>query len=919
MYRERLKTVIERYDRRVKAALFAVSFATLSLLSYAAYRENFLPEWRAHQVAYRAVLEAKAGNDAERKVAEDFPIELRQLVVPELAAVDRCVSCHLGVDDPRMADRPLPYAVHPGSLLTTHDPARFGCTSCHGGQGRATEANAAHGRVAHWGRPLIEKTFLHSSCSACHADADLLAEGERELPAPTIAAELQGSALLARGKRLFQEKGCLGCHSYRGKGGTLGPDLTYVGDKSRHDFDFSRFEATEPRTVERWLEKHFLRPEEISPGTLMPPLDVGPRDVAALTTYMLSLKRKTVPASHRPAGAAAGSLEPASGAELYGMLCSACHGKDGRESEVPGLRTPALNNADALAVAGDDYLRSVIDLGRSRTAMPAWGESGAGLSRGAIDRLVAHVRGWEPTGPDLRGISSRRGDPRHGRSLYLGNCAGCHGDRGQGGIGNALNAATFLALASDELLARTIVEGRPGTAMPSWRRLSEGEVSDLLAYVRSWEPAPPEEEEILELSATLDGAEEIGQGVYRAHCSTCHGARGEGGIGVSLGSEDFLARVDRRYLLRALTGGRPGTAMPRWNHLTSEQLAGVIAYVDGWQRGPEIAEESGLARGDWQSGELTYRRACLSCHGPSAQGGTGPEIANPAFLAQASDPQLYAWIGRGKVGTAMRGFLAEAQGVATLTPGQILDVIAYLRYLATSPERSPARHGTGDAARGRELYRESCSSCHGRDGEGASGPQLNNAVFLESASDGFLAATMVLGRSGTAMRSMLHGQEGLGQVSAADVDDIVAFLRTWSHPSTWRRSRPAAPMTPEDVRSGGVAYAMYCAGCHGPNGLGAAEGGEYLAPALKNREFLAAASDGFLLATIARGRRGTPMRPFSRGAGGIAELDAEEIHDLVSFIRSWQEDFVTAPPLAALAGSQVPPAGAAGAQQGGDR
>jgi hypothetical protein len=38
------------------------------------------------------------------------------------------------------------------------------------------------------------------------------------------------------------------------------------------------------------------------------------------------------------------------------------------------------------------------------------------------------------------------------------------------------------------------------------------------------------------------------------------------------------------------------------------------------------------------------------------------------------------------------------------------------------------------------------------------------------------------------------------------------------------------------------------------------------APSINNPDFLRAAGDSFLLATIAVGRPGTPMRPFGKGA-----------------------------------------------------
>ena len=52
-----------------------------------------------------------------------------------------------------------PYRTHPSEPLKAHPIERFGCTSCHGGQGWAIDTEPAHGPVAHWEEPLLSRAL----------------------------------------------------------------------------------------------------------------------------------------------------------------------------------------------------------------------------------------------------------------------------------------------------------------------------------------------------------------------------------------------------------------------------------------------------------------------------------------------------------------------------------------------------------------------------------------------------------------------------------------------------------------------------------------------------------------------------------------------------------------------------------------
>ncbi|HJQ69707.1 MAG TPA: hypothetical protein VKA70_12080 [Blastocatellia bacterium] len=139
---------------------------------------------------------------------DNFEYRIKQIHVAEANIVDRCESCHLGTREPitltaaRSSIGRKVFVSHPEKdLLQIHDPDRFGCSTCHGGNGRATvSAEKGHGRYKHWLWPLYYKENVQAGCNQCHS-------ADRVTPMATV---------LNRGKDLFQNRGCVGCHRYEG-------------------------------------------------------------------------------------------------------------------------------------------------------------------------------------------------------------------------------------------------------------------------------------------------------------------------------------------------------------------------------------------------------------------------------------------------------------------------------------------------------------------------------------------------------------------------------------------------------------------------------------------------------------------------------------------------------------------------------
>ena len=132
------------------------------------------------------------------------------------ALVDRCQSCHVGMDTSLVplsltlakvdlglkGSHNAPFTSHPNpDLLKIHDPERFGCSPCHGGNGRAIDSvTRAHGRYKHWLWPLYYPENYEAGCQTCHFPDMVTAH------APA----------LNRGKELFRSRGCIGCHKFEG-------------------------------------------------------------------------------------------------------------------------------------------------------------------------------------------------------------------------------------------------------------------------------------------------------------------------------------------------------------------------------------------------------------------------------------------------------------------------------------------------------------------------------------------------------------------------------------------------------------------------------------------------------------------------------------------------------------------------------
>jgi len=98
-------------------------------------------DWRYYQYEFRNMVAEQLGEEK----ATTVPGGLQQIWVADLERADRCTTCHQAINWKGFEKAEQPWQTHPAEPLKTHPVEKFGCTSCHGGQGWAIDTAAAHG------------------------------------------------------------------------------------------------------------------------------------------------------------------------------------------------------------------------------------------------------------------------------------------------------------------------------------------------------------------------------------------------------------------------------------------------------------------------------------------------------------------------------------------------------------------------------------------------------------------------------------------------------------------------------------------------------------------------------------------------------------------------------------------------------
>lgn len=319
----------------------------LFILVIIAFYKQANPEWKDYQQEFKKYL----AENISPELASTFDFSVKQIWLPELNRVDRCISCHLGYDQPDLTEAPEPFTAHPD--IEPHSVLEMGCTVCHGGQGFALRKEDAHGEIKHWEEPLMgrnlaqkygfknENALIQINCNICH---------RRDEDTP-------GMEMINLAKKLLtQKKKCQTCHIIDGKGGKLSADLTFIGDKPAERFDFSQIEEKiiqggRPLSVLSWHFEHFMNPEAVVPDSKMPYVEYSEEEAWALSLLMMSWrdvnlpimllpggKREEVPVPEEKAEGAGLSLVDWGKALFEKKNCSECHTIGEGEEVGPDLK-----------------------------------------------------------------------------------------------------------------------------------------------------------------------------------------------------------------------------------------------------------------------------------------------------------------------------------------------------------------------------------------------------------------------------------------------------------------------------------------------------------------------------------------------------------------------------------------------------
>jgi mono/diheme cytochrome c family protein len=691
------------------ASRFTFGIASLAILALCIvnYWIELTPAWKSYQRDYYRLLAEKVKDPGKATEIAETPPKFAQIYNQQLGVADRCVICHLGMENPVMDGAENPHKVHPLNLLTSHSYQTIGCTVCHDGQGLATTLDDAHGHVPHWHRPLLTGDFVQATCSTCHH--------EDEIPQAPV---------LTHGKHLLHDLGCVGCHrtGEPADEDKVGPRLTVIGSK----------------VTRKWLNKWLINPKDYLPKGKMPQFHFRPQASNALAEYLMTFKGKTIDALADAGG------DHDTGATIFRQLqCITCHvtREDSQGNPVGGTLGPDLRKLGNKV--NKRWLITFLKDPHSfypHTQMPQFHFT----EQEVLDLAAFAIEEWVDF--DLLDAEKQEPNPppdspeltKQGKLLYEeSNCAGCHDlagektvpagpdltyegskpvhdlDFGEAKVPRTLPDFLYTKLKSPKALSsnyRLPLGEDPATAL--WKNvqpralfsqsapLPEGPDGDRLAWIL----ARVQEQGI------LDRGQKLPDGSLREQVAWLERALNEVSALNPLKMPDFLfSDADSEALTIALMS------------LNAERISSRLYEV------PKKRKVIFNPQDDF--GGLAQRYRCLSCH--SIRGSGDPQACDITFEGNKVNRQwLYAFL---KKPYSMRRTITIAMPIFNFPDEEARLMADYMSQVFVDREMGSGwkrNAGNADAKRGKALFDAmGCVACHQvHDKGGDVGPSLTIQV-----------------------------------------------------------------------------------------------------------------------------------------------------------------------------------------------
>jgi mono/diheme cytochrome c family protein len=228
--------------------LYALASLVFLIVLAISPAKDYFTEWRHYQKEYNSLLSSQP-----RRI-KPIEISIKQIWNSKLNRVDRCTSCHLGVEETDLVAAQQPFKPHPDVY---HDLNEFGCTICHEGQGLATSKQEAHDGSPYWEKPILPRQYLEASCGKCHQEREVV-----DAPALTL------------GRQLLTTYNCAGCHKIGNIAKEYAPRLDGIGAK----------------TTWFWLVRWLKNPKAFRPETKMPDFKLNEGETELLADFLMSFK-----------------------------------------------------------------------------------------------------------------------------------------------------------------------------------------------------------------------------------------------------------------------------------------------------------------------------------------------------------------------------------------------------------------------------------------------------------------------------------------------------------------------------------------------------------------------------------------------------------------------------------------------------